>query len=220
MCLSSAGGVGSETRTLETFNQLEVSGNLNVEFYPDQNQFSAEISGGNKLIAGIETKVEDGVLKINDNNRCNWLRSYKNKMTVKIYGNQLSKLTYFAAGTLVFKDTLTTPTFLFEAWDASGDNTLLLNTQETYIKLHTGSANVTLAGKTNLAYYYSLSTGFIFGQGFRCNDGIIAQHGYGDMYINPTINLRGEITKIGNVYYPGNSKTDVLITGTGQLLTY
>ena len=220
VCISSTGNYAQENRGLEHFREIDVSGNTKIEVYPNQAENRVEVIGGKHLLKGIETKVENNKLIINNLNRCNWLRSFKSTITVKIYTTDLNLITYRGSGDIVFMDTLLTDVFTLDSWDGSGDLTFLLNCRENYIHLHTGTTNVTLYGRTDFTYYYSLTTGFIYGQGMACKRAFLAQRGYGDMYINPTEHLDAEIYKSGNIYSPGNISINFKQYGSGQLYTF
>lgn len=205
---------------LDNFSSLEVNGNIEVEFYPHSGAFKAELSGGENLLEGCRTEVQDGVLKLRNDNKCNWLRDYKKRVVLKIYGDSINELVFYGGGNLIFKDTLRINVFTFLGWESSGDVTILLDAKDTYIKLNTGTTDVYLYGKSPELYYYSLTQGFIYGKEFECDNAFVAQFGYGDFYINPSTQIGGEITKTGNVYYPGKIKSSVVETGKGRLLEF
>ncbi len=220
VCLSSTGEQQTEMREIASFTKLEISNNVGVEVYPNETSNWVEVIGGKHLLKGIEVKNQGSSLVVKNNNRCNWLRSFKKEITVRIHTKDFSDMMFYGSGDVVFKDTLRTKTFTLNCWDASGDVTFLLNTNETYLKLHTGTANLTLYGFSSFVYYYGLSTGFIFGKQLQCETAFLSQDGYGDMYINPSKSLKAEIKKSGNIYYPGKISVELNRSGSGELLTF
>lgn len=220
VCFSSAGKNSSETRIIADFKSMEVSNKIDIEFYPHSGRNAVELAGPENLLAGCYTTIEDGILKVGNHNKCNWLRDYDKKVKLKIYGEKLDTLILAGGGNIVFKDTMHVERFMFLGLESSGDLDLLLDSKEAYIKLNTGTTDVTLHGSSDYLYYYSLTTGFIFGRDFQCKESLVVQRGYGDVYINPSENIYGEITRQGNIYYPGKIKADVRITGSGRLIEF
>ncbi len=220
VCWSSNGSETMESRSLADFSRIEIHDKVEVEIYPNSGESRAEVIGGKHLIQGCKTEVKDGLLLIENNNRCNWLRDYGKKMTIRIYLSELKEISFYGGADIKFKDTLTTDIFTFLGWESSGDVDLLLNSKEAYIKLNTGTTDVQLHGRSDFLYYYSLTQGFIYGKTFSCQSAQVVQRGYGDMYVNPKLELTGEIKKSGNLYYPGNIATSLNITGSGRLLKF
>ncbi len=220
VCFAGTGSAITQTRALENYGSIEVHGNIDIEFYPNSGKFGADITGGENLLQGCVTEVKDGVLQIRNDNKCNWLRDYRKRVLLKVYGKEIKQLDFYGGGKFTFKDTLVTNVFTFLGLECSGDVEILLNTNDAYIKLNTGTTDVQLRGRSTEMYYYNLTPGYIFGRELATERAYVAQKGYGDLYINPSQKLRGEITKTGNVYYPGNIETDVEITGSGRLLMF
>ena len=91
-CFKSKGSLVTENRTMDNFNTIEIKGKLDVELI-DASDNSISISGGENLVGFITSEVSNGTLVIDNKNKCNWMRSYKNgKIMVKISTNNLEHL--------------------------------------------------------------------------------------------------------------------------------
>lgn len=220
VCWSGTGDDVMVVRQIESFHHLEVHGAMDVEFIPNSGETRIELECGQKLQDGFKTEVENGRLLIRNVNRCNWMRSLHRKVKIKVYGTSIDSLTYYGNGKFEMKDTNHTTNFTLMGWDSSGDLDLVLNSKLCYIKMNTGTSDVTLHGKADFLYYYSLSQSFIYGRDMLCREGFAIQKGYGDFYINPGEKLFVEITRPGNVYYPGGIPCDQRISGGGKLIPF
>src|SRR5688572_19597154 len=83
-CVKSTGKIVTETRQLAAFNTIHVKDNLNVTLIPDS-VYYAEVLCGENLQANVNTEIKNGELYIENINKCNWVRSYKNPMEVKVH---------------------------------------------------------------------------------------------------------------------------------------
>src|SRR5688572_6814 len=83
-CLKSTGKIVTETRQLAAFNTIHVKDNLDVTLIPDS-VYYAEVTCGDNLQANVNTEIRNGELWIENINKCNWVRSYKKPMEVKVH---------------------------------------------------------------------------------------------------------------------------------------
>ncbi|MES2628386.1 MAG: DUF2807 domain-containing protein [Bacteroidota bacterium] len=220
VCLSSAGKATTVERKLGSFEKMDVDRNIEIEFYPNSTENRVEVTGGKNLVDGCTTEVRENTLYITNTNKCNWLRDYRRKIKMKVYCTAISQLRFSGSADFTCMDTLRTDVFTFLGWDGSGDVRMKLEVKEAYIKLNTGTSDVYLSGKSDLLYYYSLTTGYIYGRDFITREGHVEQSGYGDFHISPSIALKGTITRSGNVYCPQGIPTDISISGSGNLVNY
>jgi len=85
-CFKRAGEYSTVTRMTEPFSSIELNDYIQIELY-DTTIYFVEITAPRNLLPEIETSVNNGRLKIVNNNTCNLVRSFKNKITVRIYEN-------------------------------------------------------------------------------------------------------------------------------------
>lgn len=90
-CFKSTGPVKTETRTLAPFTKIYLQDDINLVF-EDSDIQKVEVVAGKHLLPKIETRVEGDSLILENRNYCNWVRSFKKEIKVKIYGNPGIKL--------------------------------------------------------------------------------------------------------------------------------
>lgn len=219
-CFKSAGSVVSETRMLDDFTQLEVEDGVNVYFgFGPSNE--AIVETGSNLIDLIDTEVVDGTLYIRNRNTCNWVRNLDIPIRVNLTCKKLDLLISRGFGEIESTDTISQPVFAAEQWEASGTIRLLLNTDEVYLKSHTGPADFVCHGHTNILYAYNSSMGILRLEGVQANGIQVWNRGVGDIYV--TTNYWGniQIDDIGDVYYTGNPvELNLEINGPGQAIPF
>ena len=219
-CLQSTGSETSETRMLPDFTSVEMNQNVDVIVRKGPLNM-ATVTAGKKLLDGISTKVENGKLYISNQNKCNWLRDYKNKFTVEVQYRELYFLTTRGSGNFNCADTLTSSEFQVDSWNGSGTINLLLNCNEVRLKLHTGPADINAAGTADVLYLYTAGNGFLRTAALVSDYAYVTTKSTGDTEVHPVKELEAIIEYQGDVYYKGNPQvisTD--ITGSGQLIRF
>lgn len=202
-CFKSTGSLTTEMRELPPFNRLEVEDNVNVYIrFGETNK--AAIEAGDNLLDLIETEVVENTLYIRNKNTCNWVRSYKVPVNIELHCQQLNELIARGFGEIQTLDTLHTDIFLAEQWLASGIIKLLLNTDQVYLKTHTGPADFECSGVTDYLYAYNSSQGIFHLEDIQANDGLIWNDGVGDIYVNVSDTLEMELDNKGDIYYFGD----------------
>lgn len=218
-CFKGTGKSIIETRTPSDFTRVELHDNIDLVITQDTiNKIS--VAGGEKLLSNLETKFTDDKLIIQNNNKCNWMRSYKkSKFTVYLSAKSLNRIEYFGMGNITSTNTIITDTLMINCWNASGKIDIDVNTQNNFFGIHTGSTDMYVHGTTNDNYLYNASNGFAHLENLHTNINAVVSNTTGDCYVNVDQHLDVKIKYIGNVYYYGNPSTIVSsITGKGQLI--
>ncbi len=83
-CIKSTGEITTETRILENFNKIVLYDNINLWMIQDSTAY-IEITAGKNLIPKISIEIENGILIIKNENKYNWLRSYKYSIDVYLH---------------------------------------------------------------------------------------------------------------------------------------
>lgn len=216
-CIENTGSDKTEIRQLEAFNAIELNNNVDVILTPDSSYF-AEVTSGKNLMDGIETKVIGDRLVIRNKNRCNWLRDFENKFIVNIHYKSIRQITNNGSGNLSCADTLRENYLMVENWNGTGELNFKINGKETYLKIHTGPADIIASGKSELLYIYSAGNGYVRSANLVANYINVTNKSTGDCEIFPLYEMDVKIGYSGDVYYKGNPtviKQD--ITGTGTL---
>jgi hypothetical protein len=213
----STGKIVTELRPSGDFQSLYLEDDVDVVVYTDTTTFVRATAGQN-ILDGIITEVIDGTLHIRNENRANWVRSFKNSYTVEIGMSQPLSILYYGSGKLTLEDTIRTNDFTFDCWNGSGTIKLLLNTQTSHLNIHIGRCDITATGRSQVCYFYQNDTGIITASNLQTDFCYLRNSGTGNCYVNVTKELGVEIQHTGNVYYRGTPyKIDQQITGSGKL---
>ncbi|MEX2379301.1 MAG: head GIN domain-containing protein [Vicingaceae bacterium] len=216
-CFKSTGKNTTESRNLTAFSQLELHDRIELNYHYSS-KYWVKVSTGENLIDGIQTKVEGNLLKIENENRCNWVRSFKHKVQVDLYAPSFSEFTYYGSGTVQFIDTLKTDFFNLELWQASGNLHLKLNAETTELKSHTGPGDIFASGKcVNLVAYLN-GIGRIEAPNLISQKGLVINRKTGNILINCQSEMQAEISGQGNIEYIGNPVIDYTNSGSGELI--
>jgi len=126
-CFKGTGKVITETRTPSDYTRIELNDNINLVITQDSiNKISVE--GGEKLLPNIQTEFVDNKLIIKNNNKCNWVRSYKNKFTVYVSAKSLKRIEYFGSGNITSTNTLVADTLEINCPESAEKIDIMANT--------------------------------------------------------------------------------------------
>lgn len=214
-CITSTGAIRQEERSVEGFHTVSLTDRIDLVFeHRDTN--SVAVEAGLNLIDQVVTEVRDGVLYVSNGNRCNWVRSFKPRITVKVPLAQVRKLELSGTGNVSAADTLRRSGFFIEQRGAEGSVVLPVVVDELIISLHTGSGDVVLTGRCNAnAYLFSGIMSPIDASGMRCWNMNVNNSGVSDIRCKADGHLDVGINGIGDVYY-GGSPTGITTNGTGS----
>jgi len=204
-CFDSAGSQSSQIRQVPYFNQITTNDNVNV-YITIGNPEKLVIEGGGNLIPNIGANVSGTVLSLNNNNICNWVRSYK-KSSINAYITmpELITITNSGYGTVYSKGTITSDSLVLYTTNSPGNIELTVNARIISAHLF-GTSDITLSGQCQ-----SFLTNFFGGTGYIYdNDLVVSNYTFistnttGDCYVNCNIGtLFVEIFGQGNVFYKG-----------------
>lgn len=216
-CGKSTGEIQTITRDLGAFEKINVYDKIQIELRPSTVN-RATITCGKNLVDFVITEMIGNELTIRNDNNCNYLRSYKKEMKIILEFTKLSYVNLLGAGSFTCTDTIQQSYFEVHGESCSGDFNLLFNTDSLRLTLETGNSNAILAGKTNLAYYYSGGTSIIDASNMITKVCLSNNSGTGDFKFNVIDYLYANIAEMGNIYYSGNPAVDKTGDGKGQLI--
>lgn len=218
-CLKSNGKEITETRNTEPFHYIEMRNKINLYLH-NAAEYKIEVIAGKNMIEKVTTEVENGILKIDNENKCNWVRDFDNRFDVHLYVPYIDTIEVFeSSGNIYFVDTLEVERFSFQSWSSTGDYFLKINTGTSYYALQTGPASLTLSGKGSVTYMWNQGQGVYDASAFTTDDIYCTNRSMNHMYVTPNIRLYSKIEFSGNIYYSGNP-TDVQLEryGSGEYI--
>jgi hypothetical protein len=215
-CFTPTGDIQKETRVLENFTKMTLYDNINVILVPGSENL-AEVEAGENLIPGISTKIENGELIITNENRCNFTRSYKYKVNVRVTFNALKEITHYGAGKISNEDTIQQSYFRINQFSGAGDFDFTFDGDTLEAMLHTGAGNLYAKGKLNYGYLYSAANSI-----FKCEN-LIVQNLHinnkttGNFYVHAVAELIVEVRSSSTVYYKGNPALTIFSFSNGEV---
>lgn len=219
-CITSTGPMRMEERAIAAFTAIDLSDRVDLVL-EDRAPGSIAVEAGRNLLDQVITEVKDGTLRIRSVMTCNWVRSFKPRITVHVPVQGTCRITLRGTGDVACTDTIRCDDFLLEQWGAEGHARLLQRTARSNIVMHTGAGSIALIGGTELLELYSGIMAPIDARGMVASAVNVNNVGVADIrcYTNGTLNVR--IDDIGDVYYGGSPATiSSIINGSGRLIPY
>ena len=207
----------TEIRNVTGFNSVYVEDKINVYITQDS-IFEVRVEAGSHLIKLIRTEIKDSVLKIRNDNKCDFTRSYK-KGAINIFVKMPSvrNIEQHGQGTIQTLNTLTTPVIDVYA-KSSGDVILTVNNQKVLTHLQ-NTSDIYISGKTGEHACYQIHYGYIYAENLDTDYTWIFNNGSGNSYIRARNLLIATLISAGDVYYYGNPTTvQQKISGKGKLV--
>ena len=216
-CFQRAGEAKTVQRDLDEFYSIELNDYIQYELL-DTSYFGVIISAPGNLISDIETQVSDGRLTISNTNRCNFVRSFKNRITVRICAPDFFDIQNYATGDISSVNELTGNRFSLENRGAAGVQRISLRTDTVNIATHTGVSDAVLDGACDVVYLFNQGLGKLDARDLQSNYAFVNNSSLNDVYVYSQDYLYGFIQFSGNIYYVGNPEgIDSLVKGDGEM---
>lgn len=217
-CFKGTGSESSVTRELESFEKILVQDKIDVHLTQGTTQ-SVRIEGGKNVIKLIKTKVENGVLIISDDNKCDFTRSYKKKIIMYITVPTLKKIEHDGVGDVFMDNRFACDTFRY-ALSNAGDLHLDLNTAQVYGGMH-GNGDLYMKGVVGENVLHAVGQGFYHGFDVTSENVILTLRTSGILEISVNTFLKIDMLQksTGDILYKGYPTTITKnIKGSGKLI--
>jgi len=214
-CIKNAGKLVSETRPITSeINHIVLKDNIDLVLTQDSFA-SLRIEAGSNLLPYVRARQKGNTLELKNDNKCNFLRSYKNEIIVYLALPNIKSIDYTGHGNISSSGVLTLSELTFDTKNGTGSVNLQLDVAKLDIFLHTGPTDFKLTGKAENIYLYSGGIGWIYcdeliGKKVHTNNA-----GTGDIILTATETLLIELTSIGNIDYYG-TPTVTVSTNSGK----
>ena len=220
-CFKKAGDMNTAERFLDSFSSVKTSDRLIVKLVQDSSQAGKiELSGPENLLDQILTYVENEELKLENNNTCNFVRSFDHEIVLTVYIHSIHKITINGSSVVESSDTLHLQNLaLFH--NALSDIDLLLNCKgEVYINSF-NSAKTILSGKAKVLKGSIEEISSVDARNLQCQEVLLDQHSPVDCYIDAEKIIFVKLYNTGNIYYisePSEYKEVNYRRSTGDLI--
>lgn len=218
ICFKSLGKTVKESRPAAAFDFIYLHDHINLVITQDTFH-RIEVEAPGNLIRFIKTDIEGNNLTIKNQNKCDFLRSYKYEINVYVSLISLGNIYFTGSGHITTANTIKTPEIDINFWSASGTLSMALEAGKARCNMHTGPGDITLKGSAGSGSVYSMGNGFMRLGDFPIGYAFVNNSGTGDFFISVEKEMTVAIHSLGSVYYsgdPGKIKTE--ITGKGELI--
>lgn len=216
-CFNSTGKIVSEHRELPNFNSLEVYDDLEIILIQDTVN-RAYLTAGKNLIDGIETKVENNLLVIQEINKCNWVRKFNSEKRIELHVKNLEEIYFAGVSTFTSANTLTSDKLFLNMWKSGGDINLNVDCQTLELKTNTGTGTIHCSGTTESLVVFLGAPGFISTTNLTAKTTLAVNENIGTIELGATQSLNAFIKNKGNIEYVGSPEIELVDTGEGQLI--
>lgn len=203
-CFKSTGAEVTETRDLGPFSYIKLYDNIDLNIIKGT-EYKVDVVAGKHIIKNIKTTVTGDVLSIDNNNKCNFVRGYKRKVTINVTLPYIIKVESNGVGTIRFDQYYQQDTIQLRA-ENSGD--IYLNGTFNEIKASShGNGDIYLNGTCDRLYGYMNGTNMLQAENLIINSYVFLETlSIADCFISAPVNgpLECNIWRSGNIYYKGN----------------
>ena len=216
-CFTSAGPMRIEERSIGDFRKVELHDRIDLVL-EERAAGTLSVEAGRNLLDQVETEVREGVLIISDRNTCNWVRSFKPRITVRIPMDRAGSFILKGTGNVSATSTVRRGEFRIEQGGGQGTARINLDVDTCVAGLHSGAGNVVYTGRAGLAFLYSASMGPIDASGLEAARVLVNNSGVTDIHCRATQELDAQIYNAGNIYYSGSPLITSQLLGSGQFI--
>jgi hypothetical protein len=218
-CVTGTGPHAVEVRAIGAFSAVELSDRIDLVL-ERRDAGTIAVEGGAHLLPQIRTELADGVLRISNGMRCQWVRSFKPRITVHVPVDAVEHLVLRGTGDAAARDTVVRPYFLLEQWGGEGSIDLPLRVGYAEVKLHTGAGDARLRGTCDRVALYSGIMAPIDASALQAHEAWVNNAGVADVRVRASSTVRAFVQSVGDVYCAGPPTLQVesTITGSGRLI--
>lgn len=217
-CFKKAGIDATVSRMLTHFDTIELKDYIQIQLVQSE-EYKVEITAPINVIPKIRTAVENGVLTIENGNTCNFVRSFKHKISVRIYAPHFYNIQNRCTGDISTLETVHDNYFKIENHHASGNISIAFEGDSISALIQTGVSDITITGEVFKAELFNQGLGKIDAEELRSNQAYINNSSINDIYAWSEGYVFSKIVYSGNVYLRGTPDLiDRDISGSGEII--
>lgn len=203
-CFKFVGDHSTKTISLGKTDSLYLHDNIIYTLVPDTVNF-VELKGGKNLLNHIECLSYDEKLEVRNNNKCNFLRSYKKKVEAFIHVKEIRYIHYEGTESLINEDTLKSGELRLVIRDGAGPVELTVENGYMSAAVTHGWGDFTLHGTAYSAFLNCSTNSFCNTTNLSVETSLkVYSTTGGNMMVNAEgTNFHATIKRDGNIYYKG-----------------
>lgn len=201
-CFKSVGEQASLDRALPAFSGIVVGDKVDLVLITDTQitENTVRISGGQHVLNKMKTEVsQDGILKITDENTCNWVRNLQTRIRVEVRCKPVNYIEINGFAALITPDSLIYDRLDIEYTSAAD---LDLQFKGVYLVLnHRGAGEILMSGNTDVSVFTLYNIAGIDARNLHSDWAFVYSYSTADTWVRPLKGLGTHIFESGNVLY-------------------
>jgi len=172
------------------------------------------VEAGENLVDKVTTVVEGDSLVIRNENKCNWIRSYRYAINVHVSVPDLRRIEHNGYGTISSANTIQSGS-LSISLNGNGNVDLQINLPYCYSDVHK-SGDLMLSGFARVNGLWASGNNWIRCEELMTDTTFIDSRTTGDCLVNASLRLQASVNGSGDIYYSGDPpdvSTEILGTG-------
>ena len=220
-CVKSHGKEAIKEIGVSAFNRVFLPEKINYVLVQDTVE-KVVLSGGENMLNFIRIEVVDGRLELYNENKCAFLRNFKQKVTAEIHFKELINIHYEGTEELTNKGLLELGWLTLLIRDGAGPVKLNMNAAAVFATISHGWGDFTFTGTVGHANLNVRSNGYCDTYGLTITDSItVVSSTPGSVKINAhNAGLKAEINGSGDIFYKGTTLGEPMLYryGSGELI--
>lgn len=217
-CFKKTGKITDEEYVLDAFKKMDLYDHFNVHLV-QSDEHKVVVKGGKNLLPKIKISVRDSILSIHNENTCNFVRGYEHVMDVYVYFVNLEYIQVLGQINLTSEDTIRYHNLKVQVKSKVAKSKLILEGYLINFQVWNGTGDFILQGKTFHSYLLNSGTGYIWAEDLKGRYGYVENESTGDMEVFITDTMAVKISSIGDIYYKGSPKINLVEqSSSGKLI--
>ena len=217
-CITSTGPERTDERVTGDYDRIVLEDRIDLVL-EDRPTGSVTVTGGRNLLGQVVTEVHDGELTIRNDNRCNWVRSFKPRITVHASWSGLHRLRLLGTGDVSCTGTITRPDFGIDQDGGMGRTELRLDVDSCHLGSRSGAGDLIIHGAARAGSIFQSGTGHVDAYGIAIDHLWAKNDGLVHLRCRAPGSLHAIVEGSGDIRYAGSPTTVTTeINGSGRVI--
>lgn len=214
-CITSTGPQRTELRQLAVYQAITLHDRIDLVL-EERPAGTVVVEAGRNLLAQVITEVDGGHLRIRNDNRCNWVRSFKPRITVRVALQDLHLLELLGTGDVSCNGTIRGPWFKLDQDGGMGRTELRMEVDSCSIGSRSGAGDLICHGTAGAGSIYQSGTGHVDAYDLAIARAEVKNDGIVHLRCRATQRLIATVEGSGDIRYAGAPpEVHSHISGTG-----
>jgi hypothetical protein len=209
-----SGNTSVEKRSVSNFTGISSSGSYDV-FVKMGTTEDLRLEGDEEVIKNIETKVENGILRIRNTKSSGWNWSGREKVRIYITAKALNALSVSGSGDMEVNGVIKSTSLNSQV---SGSGSIKATIQvSNFNAAVSGSGGITASGSASVSNLAVSGSGEFEGKNLKTDVTSVKVSGSGNLTVSVEKELNAKLSGSGNIRYSGNPKVNQSKSGSGSI---